>query len=972
MPAHRIVGLTQTPDGYLWIATHQTLSRFDGVHFEEFIPATSDGAQADLIRVMLSDRQGRLWLAKDSGMVICMESGLVTQLVTPAVQPLAITEDGEGNIWISDSKGKVCRIKDGTVQTFENAEGLSGQGVCWLTTDHQGQLWYSQGGSVGRYQDGHFVPAFVWQQQSARIIPANQGGLWLFAGLKLFHFQAGAEPKEVADMRLELGHPETAVTTLHEAKAGGLWIGTESGGLFRYDGHGLQKVATSHPDILNIFEDSEANIWVGTRGGGLNRLSPQVIHMENPSTGLPFAAVKTACEDASGTLWALGQNGMVACQTNGVWSPLAASDWPEGDVTCMTEIAGEVVLGTVHHGVFCHAHGAFVRLPGNKQLEYHAIRLLYPCSNGDLWIATDSRVARFRAHDGNLKFFPLPSGSSNVRVMAEAPDGDIWMGTTADSLLLRIHGEELSDETTRHMGGTQGIRSLHVTSDGSLWIGHAGQGLDWSKNGSQFRFRARQGLWDEYISQILPDDQGRLWLAGDRGVFYVARSELEAVAAGQAQRVRSVALGRGEGTPNLVATIGGSSTASHTRDGGLLMPMLSGLAIVDPRALREKLPPPPVIIERLTVNGAIAAAYDLPRSDAPINATAAVNLRIAPAQLRLEPGVKSMAFEFTALSLSSPENITFRYQLEGVDQGWVDAGTMRVARYPHIPPGSYRFHVSACNQAGTWNESGAMLALTVQPQLWETPWFQVTAVTMAAGLLAGGGLLVARRRYRRKLERLEQQRALERERTRIAQDLHDDLGAGLVEISFGSELGQDRALAGEEIREHMREMGLRARELVEALDEIVWAVNPKHDNIASLAAYFCEYTQDYMKAMPTMRCYLDVAKELPNYPLDAEQRHNLFLALKETLSNVVKHSRATELRIGITVNADTLNISVADNGQGCNLGTPTEHPRADGLGNLQQRLKKLGGSCEISSYPGQGMAVVFRLPLHAKGESSRA
>lgn len=970
LPAHRIVSLAQTPDGYLWIATHLTLSRFDGVRFEDFTPAVSEGPQADLIRAMISDRRGRLWITRDSGMVTCVERGLAAPFVTPAVQPLAMAEDVEGSIWISDAKGKVCRIKDGIVRSMGNSEGLPGPGVCWLATDPQGQIWYSQGGSVGRYQNGRFISSFTWQQQSARLLPARQGGLWLCTGLKIFHFQEGAEPKEVTDLRLGSGQAEAVVTALHEDKAGGLWIGTDSGGLFRYDAHGVQKVETSHPNILNILEDSEANIWVGTFGGGLNRLSSRVIHMEDLSTGLPFAAVKSACEDASGTLWVLGQNGMLACQTNGLWRPLPASDWPEGEANSMTLVAGDVVIGTRSHGVFCHVPGAFVRIPGNQQLEHHAIRLLYPCSNGDLWIATDSRVARFRGRDGSLKYFALPTESSNVRVMAESSDGDIWMATTFDKLLLRIHNDELINETSSHLGGTQAIRSLHNTSDGSLWIGHAGQGLDWSKDGRQFRFRAKHGLWDEYISQIFSDDFGRLWMAGDRGVFYVALSELEAVAVGKAQRVRSVVLGRGEGMPNLVAAIGGSSISSRTRDGRLLMPMLAGLAIVDTRVRRNNLPPPPVIIERLTVNGEIAAAYDLPVNETSVNSPVTVNLRNLSAPLHLRPGVNRMDVEFTALSLSSPENSTFRYQLKGIDEDWVEAGTMRVARYPHIPPGSYQFRVIACNQAGIWNETGAQLAFTVQPQFWETGWFRVAAVASASGLLAGSVLLVTRWRYRRRLERLEQQRALERERARIAQDLHDDLGAGLVEISFGSELGQDRALAGEEIRAHMREMGVRARELVEALDEIVWAVNPKHDDIASLAAYFCEYAQDYLKAMPSLRCHLDVDRELPVFSLDAEHRHNLFLALKEALSNVVQHSHATELRIGISVGDETLSISIADNGQGCDLNTLSNRPGSDGLNNMQQRLEKLGGICAITSLPNLGMKVVFRLHLHAKGASS--
>jgi len=602
------------------------------------------------------------------------------------------------------------------------------------------------------------------------------------------------------------------------------------------DSRGVQSVQTSHPNIIDILEDFEGNLWVGTRGGGLNRLCPRVVRLLDPASGLPFAAVQSACEDAAGTLWIAGQNGTLACQSNGIWSLVSTnSGWSGGAVVCVAaETGGGVLIGTRDKGVFRHQNGTFAPLALSSPLTNLAIRSLCISTNGDVWVANDSGVARLRSREKSVRQFPLPAGASPVRAMIEDAHGDLWMGTTSDGLLLRVHGEELINETTNIMQRPRHIRCLQVTGDGSLWFGYAGEGLGRLKNGRFSQFRAAQGLWNEYISHILPDDRGRLWIAGNRGIFQVARSELEAVAEGRASRVRSVVFGRGEGVPNLQATFGICPAAAQTRDGRLLMPMLTGLAIVEPYVLRKNPPPPRVIIERLTVNGRLVAAYDIPGPHDSTNEPAPVNLRAHPAPLRLGPGVKELEFEFTALNLASPENVTFRYKLEGL-QDWVDAGTARVARYPRIPPGRYRFHLTACNQDGIWDQDGDSLAITVKPQLWEAIWFRVVAAMSAAGLLAGGVLLAQRRRYRRKLERLEQQRALERERTRIAQDLHDDLGAGLVEINFGSELAQDPALGVGEVREHTREIGTRAKEMVTALDEIVWAVNPKHDTVASLA-----------------------------------------------------------------------------------------------------------------------------------------
>lgn len=969
LPEHTIVGLGQTPDGYLWVATHRSLSRFDGVKFVEFSPVTPAGPDAGQIRAILVDRQGRLWLAKDGGAVLCIATGKVSQVFalpdTSRGTPVrGMAEDRQGGIWVSDGTGAVFRIIGSQVETFGTSAGLPGQGLCWLTMDAQGQLWFSQAGHIGVFKDGRFVERFVLGQQSERIAMAQSGGIWLCSGLKLFHYQEGAGLVTVAELKSETGG-EVVVTALHEDKAEGLWIGTSSGGLFRSDDQGLRSISTSHPNIINICEDSEGNVWVGTRGGGLNRLSPRAVRLVGLAKGLPFAAVQSACEDANGTLWVVGQNGALARGHQGQWTLVSSeAGWSAGAVACVTATtAGDVLLGAREKGIFRLGEGGAIPLVDlNSQLPNLAVRSLYARGTGELWVAVSGAVAHLDLPERKVARYTLPAGVSDVRTMVADPAGDLWLGTTSDGQLLRVRDGGLRNETTNVMGVPRHIRCLQIAPDGSLWFGFAGQGLGWFRNGKFFLFRAAHGLWDEYISQILSDDRERLWLACNRGIYQVGRPELEAVAAGRSARLRSTVMGRGEGVPNLQATFGVSPAAAPTRDGRLLMPMLSGLAIVEPKVLPKNSRPPPVIVEHVSINGRAVAAYDLPGNSETPDQTPAVNLRTLAGRLRVGPGVSELEFGFTALGLTAPENITFRYQLEGLDRDWVDAGNVRVVRYPEVPPRDYRFRVSACNHDGVWNEAGAVVLLTVAPQIWETFWFRITGAVIGVGTLAGAVVVSVRQRYRRRLERLEQQRALERERTRIAQDLHDDLGAGLVEINFGSELAQDTTLNSEEVREHAREIGARAREMVTALDEIVWAVNPKHDDVSSLATYFCQFAQHFLK--PTaIRCHLEVDKHLPEKPLNSEQRHSLFMAFKEALSNAARHSGASDVWLTITASGGRLRITVRDNGRGYDPAAPRDRVRADGLDNMQERLHRLGGGCEITSRPGQGASVSLVVPL---------
>lgn len=960
LPEHTIVGLAQAPDGYLWVATHRSLSRFDGIRFQEFTPPTSDESPTEQIRAMLVDRRGRLWLARDFGTVARFEGGSVTHVfewkdVAPGAQARVMVEDGAGGIWIGDSSGSVLRIHDDTFQCFGTSDGLPGGGTCWLATDTRGQLWFSQSGRAGIFRDGRFKPLVTIGNSSGRMAAARDGGVWMSSGLRLFRFREGGALEAVADLNTEIGGGDAVVTALYEDKAHGLWIGTSSGGLFRWDSGAVAPIDLSHPNITNIAEDSEGNFWVGTRGGGLNRLSPRVVELIGPQAGLPFAATQSACEDAGGVLWVVGQNGGLARRTNGSWELVSTnSRWAGGGAACVAaDTEGDVLIGTREQGLFRHQTNAFVPLDLNRQLPNLHVHAFYLCSNEDLWIAVDSAVVRQRARDGKVTQFTLPAGISDIRTMAEDAAGAMWLGTTSRGLLLRVQDETLSNVTATVVGEPRSIRCLQVTSDGSLWIGFADQGLGRWKNGRFAQLRAAEGLWHEYISQILPDDFGRLWFACNRGIFQVAQAELNAVADGTATQMRSIAFGRGDGVPNLQAAFGICPAASRTRDGRLLIPMLTGVAIVQPALLRKNQAPPPVIIERLVANGHAIVVHDSFGSTVPSNSP--------PPALRLGPGIARLEIEFTALSLSSPENVTFRYQLEGLDQDWIEAGTARIARYSRMPPGEYRFRVTACNQDGVWNPNGASLEFVVAAPFYRTWWFQIPAALALLGAVAGLVRYVELRKMRRQVERAEREGAIERERARIAKDIHDDLGASLTEITLLSELAQSSDAPPAEVQSDMRKIAARTRQLTRSLDATVWAVNPRNDTLDSLVSYLCHHAEEYLNAAG-IRCRLDVPEASPARLVTAAVRHNVYLIVKEALHNVVKHSGATEVLLRIAINDEKLMVAVTDNGRGFNASADAATPRApgrrgNGLENMRRRADEIGGQLELQSEAGHGTRV---------------
>jgi signal transduction histidine kinase len=277
-----------------------------------------------------------------------------------------------------------------------------------------------------------------------------------------------------------------------------------------------------------------------------------------------------------------------------------------------------------------------------------------------------------------------------------------------------------------------------------------------------------------------------------------------------------------------------------------------------------------------------------------------------------------------------------------------------------------------------WNPQGASLDFTILPHFWQTWWFKAASLLMGALSIAGLVMGVMRRRERRKLEHLERQRALERERSRIARDIHDELGASLTRITLLSQSARSDLSDQQSAASDVDQIYSNARELTRAMDEIVWAVNPKHDTFDSLVTYLGRFAQHYLSAA-AIRCRLDIPVHLPAWTLTAEIRHNLFLAFKEALHNIVQHAHATEVRISIELQPDGFVLIVTDNGDGFELQRPGSGVQdglrlatGNGLHNMQKRLEELGGCCEWTTAPGEGTRVQMSVALHASSKQMTA
>jgi signal transduction histidine kinase len=368
---------------------------------------------------------------------------------------------------------------------------------------------------------------------------------------------------------------------------------------------------------------------------------------------------------------------------------------------------------------------------------------------------------------------------------------------------------------------------------------------------------------------------------------------------------------------------------------------LKGVVVANPRSQGAEPAAPMALLEEILIDGAVAeqgGGAGKPR------------ILVAPGKHRLE-------FRFTAMNLSSPERVRFRYRLEPLDAGWVEAGARRTAFYSYVPPGQYEFRVVAGNSGGTWNEAGAKLLVMVRPHFWQTWWFLGLASLGLLAAVAGTVRILEKRKHQQHLKRLEQEHALERERARIAQDLHDDLGSSLTRISLLGDLARSERDNPVQVEAHAQKISQTAGQSVRALEEIVWALRPGSDSLQSLVEYIAHFANELFEG-DEARCRLDLPPDLPARSLPPEMRHNIFLIVKEALTNARKHSRAREVRVQALATSRTLEFVVQDDGRGFEAqGLPPTPGKRQGLGNMRRRAEEMEGSLEVRSAPGSGTTI---------------
>lgn len=772
LPVNSLNEIIQSEDGYIWFGTNDGLVRFDGVRFKVFTSADYPGMPSNRIRVVREAEDGSLWLKTDQLDLIRYNRGTFVHITSEeglnGEYVNEVYKDGRGNLWFGADRG-ISVFRNGKLSLY-HPEDIAGpisriyvdaDGVLWFRNDRELKLYRYDGeemqfiAQTANYTDSN---VFLTLSENVTLFSAN-GDIYRYSNDSAQKFSTGLPPSnEQLAIYLDSNGRVRLATRYHEFYILSQRDGSPEGGRWHKDSEEEARTwgdvfKQAAPDLLwvvgwgtvmlngnpifrfdgqfvDFLYDREGSLWLSTYNRGLIRLKPTIFQVYSEKEGVPYRNIYPVIQTRDGAIW-IGTHGdgVARIKDDRIESfsdfiPTGGSQYVR---TILERSSGQLLTGLVEGGIYQYDNQReFTKMPTLDELDASTVYSLFEDSQERLWAGADRGL--FVNEKGTWKKAG-PSGElppEYIRYIAEAPDGTLWMGSNGGGLV-RFSGESFTTYTKEHGISSNLIRCIYIekgtdAGDYTLWVGTENLGLnrievhDGGFSEADITVYTKEnGLFDNVVHQILPDDRNRFWMSSNRGIFWVEKSQMEEMAAGLRSVITSIGYTEQDGLRNREANGGVQSPGVKARDGTLWFPTQDGVVRVDPVSLNML--PPPVVIEEITSGGNLLDTQE--------------------GTILMEPRQRNFEIVFTGLSLLTPEKVTFRYRLRGFDEDWIEAGGRRQAFYTNVPAGDYTFQVMASNNEGVWSEEPAELQIRVGSFFYEESWFYLVLV------LTGSLLVVA-------------------------------------------------------------------------------------------------------------------------------------------------------------------------------------------------------------------------------------
>lgn len=936
-----VLKFAQTRDGWLWMATPAGLFRFDGMAFERMDSVQGHHLLSSNVLGLLAASDGRFFVGYRFGGISLFANGAVRNFSEaeglPAGIIMSITEGPDGSVWAATGGGLAVLYKGAAHFAPLGPDSGLPQGVArQVLFGKSGRLWVSVQGGIYYRDPGQQRFTRSWPLLDLMgMAEAPDGTLWAGDGVSHYYRVLAAAPPDKAVAR-----PELDGNGMLFDRDGTMWL-LKSHGLERRRGDWRaapgpgQQLTTengiSGPLPQSFFEDREGNVWIGT-STGLDRLRRNRVH--TLPVAAPFDHPAMAPLPGGGML--IGDMSL----------PQAHTASPQGLLRKAFDQGFSASHGAADGALWLGDHASAWRMEGDRvawrmALPHPALggltQALAPDARGRLWVSV-SRDGVYRLEDGawrrNGGLDALPSQPGMLAMsMAIDGGGNVWAGYLRNRVA-RIG----KDDQVRVFGDADGLELgnvLALRADGPrVWAG--GEfGLALFDGDKVLHIAGQGGKPFRGVSGIVRTASGELWLHGADGATRIAANDVARVLREPAW---PVPFERFDGLDGL---LGGAEqvrplpSLAQDSDGRLWFATASDIATLDPAAIPRNRSAPPVQIRSVQSDG---RAYP------------------ALPEVVLPEGSSDLQLAFTALSLGMPERVRFRYRLEGIDRSWQDAGERRAAFYTNLPPGSYRFHVTAANEDGVWNSDGAAIRITIPPMFTQTPWF--VALLAALGALALGGLYVLRVRHltARMHDRLQVRL---RERARIARGLHDTLLQSVQSlIMFFDRQAQALPCDAQERKKIEQTLELADQLMIEGRDYIMELRSGEAPG--DLSAALAEYGGVLLHERLHTSVQGSPRALLPHV------HGEVHAIAREALFNAARHAQAGRVELALEYGPDCFTLRIQDDGCGLARDVASTHARPGhyGLVGMRERATAIGAGFSVDSMPGQGTSI--RLSLGAR------
>ena len=991
--------------GFVWFCTDEGLSRFDGYSFTNY--TTAQGLSHSVIKDVLETRTGIYWVG--TGLGVC-------RFNPNGIQPSELHRPSSGAETDNQRTADNAQRTDNPLFVLYRPNDHSSTGaVNVLLEDRTGAVWGGTGRGLYRLEQTNeewtlrFVdiglPREIENDLRVRaLVEDRQGALWIGAGSGLYRRWPDGRTERYT---IQHGLPGNEVRALLMDDIGQLWVGTREGlaQVALEPGTHQPRVVRvynaknglSNPNTRCVFQSSTGQMWVGV-STALVEFDPRVSRDGSPfrhyvsELGVSKLFVQTLAEDLDGNLWIGTDNGALKLARNGFTTYTEADGLGESRVSSIFESrAGDLSTMTILSSAtplswFDGKRFTAIRPQVPRSLTYFGWgwdQLTLQDQAGEWWLPTGEGLVRYPkvSHVRQLATTPPKAiyttrdglASNDVTRLYEDSRGDIWIATFSEARggLTRW---ERATETFQHYGETDGLplknngaSAFSEDREGNLWIGFVNSDfLARFRNGRFTLFTSEHGLPASSIYDLYFDHAGRLWIASITGglarlddpsaerprfITYTTAQGLSSnnINCITEDRYGRLYLGTGRGLDRLDPATGrvkpftaadglisgDVSVSFRDRKGDLWFGGKGGLSRLSPQ-LDPPQPPPPVLITGLRIGGEAHQISALGETEI--------------AAVELGPNKNQIQVDFVALGFSSGEGLRYQYRLEGASEDWSALADQRMVNFANLAPGRYRFLVRAVNADGVMSEPPASFSFTILPAVWQRWWF-VSIVAALVGLIA---YALYSYRVRRLLE-------LERVRTRIAADLHDDIGAGLSRIAVLSEVARHEAGSVSPVMERLSIIARASRELVDSMSEIVWVINPERDQLRDLTQRMRRFASDLFTSRGIEFTFRAPGGE-HHLKVGADVRRHIFLIFKESVNNIVRHSECGKADIELRVESGRFVLTIEDDGRGFDSSGAGD---GNGLINMRERARLLGGQLNVESSNGHGTGITLRAPIRA-------